>query len=108
MSEKLFYPIVVVQLDQENGGGFLAYAPDLRGCESNGETAEQAVKNTQQAVNEWLDKAAESKREVPLPSSSAKAAEQVKDHLFRLIQEHRQTIQRFALDLQLARVRVWL
>ncbi|MGH1356548.1 MAG: type II toxin-antitoxin system HicB family antitoxin [Thalassovita sp.] len=32
------YPIVLVPLCEEDGGGFAAYVPDLPGCMSDGET----------------------------------------------------------------------
>src|SRR5262249_50186357 len=101
MSDKRFYPIVVGQSEGENGG-FLAYAPDLGGCMCPGETAEQAVKNAQRAVNEWLDEAIETKRVIPLPSSATKAAQQANENYVKLIQEQRQTILQIARDLNLA------
>ena len=108
MNGKHFYPIVVVQVDEESGGGFLAYAPDLEGCTSKGKTAEQAVYNAQQAVNEWLDKASECKQTVPIPGSAVTTAEQAKQNFLKLMQEQWQTIQQVERALQLARASVWL
>jgi len=36
-------------------GGFTAWAPQLPGCFSEGETEEEAVKNFQEAVQLWLE-----------------------------------------------------
>ena len=47
---KLEYPIVVEPLPIEEGGGFLATAPDLPGCMSDGATPEEAVSNIQDAI----------------------------------------------------------
>lgn len=49
------YAIVVEPLDPSDGGGFLATVPDLPGCISDGDTPEEAVKNVQGAIVEWLD-----------------------------------------------------
>lgn len=58
------YPIVVVPLTEENGGGFAAYAPDLYGCMSDGATEEESVANLREAILEWIDEAIRLKRSV--------------------------------------------
>jgi antitoxin HicB len=100
MSDKSYYPIVVVQLSAENGGGFLAYAPDLQGCMSDGETPEEALRNAQQAVTEWVEEALESKREVHLPGTAAKASEQAKQNLIKMIRDQSKTIEQFDSELK--------
>ncbi len=40
---KLDYRVKIEPLAQEDGGGFVATAPDLPGCVSDGETPEDAV-----------------------------------------------------------------
>lgn len=62
------YPLIVERLPSEEGGGFLARAPDLPGCMSDGETPEEAVVNVQDAIMVWVDAAIELGREVPQPS----------------------------------------
>ncbi len=47
----------VATLSLEDGGGFLAYAPDLPGCMSDGETVEEAVANLQDATAGWIAEA---------------------------------------------------
>jgi antitoxin HicB len=54
---KLEYPIVVEPLPLEEGGGFLATAPDLPGCMSDGATPEEAVTNIQDAITAWIEAA---------------------------------------------------
>ena len=64
----LEYPIVVEPLPTKEGGGFLATAPDLPGCMSDGETPEEALSNIQDAIAAWIEAAQDMGREVPQPS----------------------------------------
>jgi antitoxin HicB len=84
--KKQFYPILVVELSADDGGGFAAYAPDLHGCMSDGETPEQAFANGQQAAMEWVEYALELGREVPKPGSAARA----RDNLVAKVREIRE------------------
>lgn len=59
------YEVVVRPLAEEDGGGWLAEVPDLPGCVSDGETPEEAVRNVQDAIQEWMAAAKEAGREVP-------------------------------------------
>jgi len=65
---RLEYPIVVEPLPAEEGGGFLATAPDLPGCMSDGETPEEAVSNIQDAIVAWIEAARDLGHAVPKPS----------------------------------------
>jgi len=65
------YPIVIVPLPEDEAGGFLGYAPDLKGCMSDGATREEAARNTQDAIEEWLDAAKVRNIEIPAPNSAA-------------------------------------
>jgi antitoxin HicB len=67
----LTYPVVVEPLPAEEGGGFLATAPDLPGCMSDGETPEEALRSVQDAIAEWIEEARRLGREVPKPSRKA-------------------------------------
>ncbi|NJL08648.1 MAG: type II toxin-antitoxin system HicB family antitoxin [Methylacidiphilales bacterium] len=51
-----------------DGGGFAAFAPDLSGCMSDGETPEEAIVNVQDAICAWIEAARDLGREVPAPS----------------------------------------
>ncbi len=62
------YPVRIDPLPAEDGGGFIAWVPDLPGCMSDGETKEEAERNVRAAINEWLDEATRLGREVPTPS----------------------------------------
>jgi antitoxin HicB len=62
-----FYPIVVVSVAADEGGGFMGYAPDLKGCMSHGDSPEEALTSTGEAVLEWLEEAKASNLPIPLP-----------------------------------------
>ena len=48
------YPIVIRELEHDEGGGFLAELPDLPGCMADGETIEEAARNAEDAANVYL------------------------------------------------------
>ena len=52
-------------LSAEDGGGYMALAPDLPGCMSDGETVEEAVANLQDAAAGWLAEAQRVGMDVP-------------------------------------------
>lgn len=70
----LDYPVRVERLLEEDGGGFAAYALDLPGCMSDGETQEEALKNLRDAISEWIEQATAMGREVPLPTEERRMA----------------------------------
>ena len=49
------YAIVLRPLPIEEGGGWHAVVPDLPGCQSDGDTREEALSNAVLAIGEWLD-----------------------------------------------------
>ena len=59
------YKVEIVKLSDIDGGGFLATAPKLPGCMSDGETPEEALKNIEDAIKCWLDTAIELGRAIP-------------------------------------------
>ena len=65
--EQARYPLIVEPLAPEDGGGFLATAPDLPGCMSDGETPEEAVRNVQDAIAEWIGTARQLGGPIPTP-----------------------------------------
>jgi predicted RNase H-like HicB family nuclease len=62
------YRVEVQALSEEDGGGFIAFAPDLPGCISDGETQEDAIRNLRDAITQWIDEAHAMGREVPEPT----------------------------------------
>lgn len=59
------YGIVIIPLPADEGGGFAGIVPDLPGCMSDGESPEEALKNTEDAIAGWLEVNAELGRERP-------------------------------------------
>ncbi len=48
------YPFELRRLSEDKGGGWLITFPDLPGCMSDGETAEEAIANGAEAVRGWI------------------------------------------------------
>ena len=75
--EKLMYPFMTRVLLPEEGGGYLIEFPDLPGCMSDGETLEEAIENGKDALQCWIEAAAEDGQEIPEPGSSPTWVQQV-------------------------------
>jgi antitoxin HicB len=67
--------VFIEPLPSEDGGGFIATAPDLPGCMSDGETPEEALANVRDAITAWVEEARALGRSVPKPSQRHVAAE---------------------------------
>ncbi len=65
------YPISIQPLSKEDGGGFIAVAPDLPGCVADGATIEEALQEVADAIVAWLKTAAEFGDPIPQPSISS-------------------------------------
>lgn len=61
------YKIELQKLNAALGGGFIAFAPDLRGCVSDGETPAIALLNLEDAIEMWIDAAREKHHRIPEP-----------------------------------------
>ncbi|MCR9140334.1 MAG: type II toxin-antitoxin system HicB family antitoxin [Alphaproteobacteria bacterium] len=70
------YVIVILPLSEEDGGGFVGFVPDLQGCMSDGDTREEALENTQQAMAEWIDMKTSQGFDLPRPGVSVERAAQ--------------------------------
>lgn len=81
------YPIVIVPLSEEDGGGYMGFVPDLTGCMSDGETREEALKNTLEAIDEWLVTAKNRKMEIPGPGAAVERARKRKAALLEKLKE---------------------
>jgi antitoxin HicB len=65
------YPVVITPLSDQDGGGYLATVPDLPGCISDGATREEAARNIDDAIAQWIDEARSLGREIPQPKADA-------------------------------------
>ena len=68
------YPITVTPLAPEDGGGYLAAAPGLPACMSDGETPEDAAANCRKAIVEWIEQARSTGRTIPPPGEKVALA----------------------------------
>ncbi|MEO7239954.1 MAG: type II toxin-antitoxin system HicB family antitoxin [Sphingomicrobium sp.] len=64
----------VEPLSSELGGGYVAYAPDLTGCVSDGGTPDEALHNIYDAIGCWIDAAREKGEQIPLPMARSRYA----------------------------------
>jgi predicted RNase H-like HicB family nuclease len=79
------YVILILPLAENDGGGFVGLVPDLQGCMSDGETREEALANTQQAMAEWIEHQRERGLDLPKPGVAIeRASEQRKSLLTAL------------------------
>lgn len=54
-----------VQIEPAEGGGFWSRVPVLPGCFSQGETIEETIKNTTEAIELYLEGLTADKEEIP-------------------------------------------
>ena len=64
---RLQYKIEHVPLAKEDGGGYLATIPLLKGCQSDGSTPDEAIKNLREAQKAWLTSALKHDDSIPVP-----------------------------------------
>lgn len=94
-----FYPIAVLPLSDEDGGGYLGFAPDLPGCMSHGDTPEEAFANAQQASQEWIEESKAQNRTIPEPGSAVARARAERDTLLAKIRDQGAAIDRLQTDI---------
>lgn len=59
------YEIIIYWSEEDNA--FIAEAPELPGCMADGATYEEALRNTETIISEWIETAKEIGREIPVP-----------------------------------------
>lgn len=62
---KIYYPMVFCK---EEDGGFSVYSPDIRGCNTQGDTLEEAVGMAQEAIGICLEDAIKNGYQLPQAS----------------------------------------
>lgn len=65
--KNLKYSVKLIPISEEDGGGWLAEIPELKGCMSDGETPEEALKNIEEAKMVWISTALKRGQTIPLP-----------------------------------------
>jgi antitoxin HicB len=64
---ELPYRIELVPIVREDGGGYLASIPLLKGCQSDGKTPDEAIRNLREAQQGWIESAIRNGDPVPIP-----------------------------------------
>ena len=64
---KLPYNYIIQPVNDESGFYFYARVLELDGCQSTGDTFEEAYKNLKEAMEGWIEAKIEENFEVPLP-----------------------------------------
>jgi len=59
------YELIVYWSDQDER--FVVEVPELPGCMADGESYEEAIRNAQVVIEEWIETAKTLKREIPEP-----------------------------------------
>ena len=59
------YEIIVYWSQEDNR--FIAEVPELPGCISDGENQIEALKNVNLIIDEWIETAIQTKRNIPVP-----------------------------------------
>ncbi len=63
------YSIVLTPLSAEDGGGWLAEIPLLRGCITDGDSQLEALQMIEDAKRGWLEVALENNEQIPEPEA---------------------------------------
>ena len=59
------YEIIIFWSAEDNA--FIAEVPELPGCMADGDSYQEALSNTEQIIQEWIDTATELGRPIPEP-----------------------------------------
>lgn len=61
------YKYEVIVYWSEEDDAYVAEVPELSGCMADGATYEEAIKNAQVVISEWIETARKLNREIPKP-----------------------------------------
>lgn len=63
----LSYKIELTPLSKDDGGGYLATIPLLKGCASDGRTPDEAIRNLREAQKAWFFSSLKHDDPIPVP-----------------------------------------
>ena len=66
----LDYTLVIKQINDESGTYYYARVLEFDGCQSDGDTFEEAYNNLRDAMEGWLEIKIKLKQEIPMPKNS--------------------------------------
>lgn len=81
------YPCVIRPLDDADGGGYVAFFPDLPGCMSDGESPAEALENAMDALAVYAEAQADRKIDMPAPDSAAAESDDYVQSLHTQLEE---------------------
>jgi len=61
------YRIELIPIPQKEGGGYYAAIPLLKGCQSDGSTPDEAIRNLREAQRAWITSAMKHGDPIPVP-----------------------------------------
>lgn len=67
------YSVRLSKLSEDDGGGWIAFVPELQGCLADGESPDEAYTNLKEVVSLWLEVAEEAGKKIPPPESYQEA-----------------------------------
>lgn len=88
------HPVVISALAEEDGGGYIAYSPDLPGCLADGDTPDEALAAFRDALSEWVDEVRRGGLETPAPWSSIEARRTRNAAVENLVHQQHEIIKR--------------
>ncbi len=59
------YEVIIYWSEEDNA--YIAEVPELSGCMADGATYEEALKNVEIIIDEWIETAKSMRREIPVP-----------------------------------------
>ena len=59
------YEVIIYWSEEDNS--YIAEVPELPGCMADGPTYEEALKHVRLIIEEWIETARESGRQIPVP-----------------------------------------
>ena len=65
MDQMYKYELIIFWSDEDRR--YVVEVPELPGCVADGETYEEAIKNAQVVISEWIETARSVGREIPQP-----------------------------------------
>jgi predicted RNase H-like HicB family nuclease len=65
MKNSYKYEIIIYWSEEDHA--YIAEAPELPGCAADGKTYQEALRNVEVIIQEWIDTAKHLKREIPQP-----------------------------------------
>jgi predicted RNase H-like HicB family nuclease len=65
MDQMCKYELIIFWSDEDRR--YVVEVPELPGCMADGETYEEAIKNAQVVISEWIETARSVGREIPQP-----------------------------------------